>query len=73
MAIQMRRGLKANLDPSKVVAGEIVMATDLSEDYIAIAKSPSNLVQLATKDMVDNAGIPTVVGKKLIFGNVSQP
>lgn len=56
MAIQMRRGAKANLDTSKLVAGEIVVATDQNEDYIAVAKAPSNVVQLATKDMVDNAG-----------------
>lgn len=68
MAIQMRRGLKADLDTSKLVAGEIVVATDQNQDYVGIAKAPSDVVQLATKDMVDNAGIPTVSGKKLVFG-----
>ena len=55
MAIQMRRGLKADLDTSKLVAGEIVVATDSNEDYIAVAKAPSSVVQLATKNDVTNA------------------
>lgn len=53
MAIQMRRGLKANLDTSRLVAGEIVVATDANEDYVAVAKAPSDVIQLATKDELD--------------------
>lgn len=51
MAIQMRRGLRANLDTSKLVAGEIVVATD--EDFVGVAKAPSQLIELATKDDID--------------------
>lgn len=51
MAIQMRRGALANLDRSKLVAGEIVVATD--EDFVGVAKAPSQVIQLATTDMLD--------------------
>lgn len=51
MAIQMRRGALANLDRSKLVAGEIVVATD--EDYVGVAKAPSQVLQLVTTDMLD--------------------
>ena len=51
MAIQMRRGLRANLDTSKLVAGEIVVATD--EDFVGVAKAPSQVIQLATKEDID--------------------
>lgn len=50
MAIQMRRGLYADLDKSKLVAGEIVMSTD--SGYVGIAKAPSDVMQLATVDML---------------------
>ena len=68
MAIQMRRGAKANLDTSKLVAGEIVMATDQNEEYVAIAKGASDVMQLATKNMLDNATAPSVSGETLVFG-----
>ena len=51
MAIQMRRGAYANLDKSKLVAGEIVMSTDTN--YVGIAKAPSQVLQLATTDMLE--------------------
>lgn len=53
MAIQVRRGAYANLDASKLVAGEIVVSTS-GQEYVGIAKSPSNLIQLATKNDLDN-------------------
>lgn len=53
MAIQMRRGLAADLDKSKLVAGEIVVTLD--SDYIGVAKAPNNVAQLVTKDMLDNS------------------
>ena len=68
MAIQMRRGALANLDTSKLVAGEIVMATDQNQEYVGIAKGASDVMQLATKNMLDNAVQPTVSGETLVFG-----
>lgn len=53
MAIQMRRGLWANLDTSKLVAGEIVCGTDAGTDHVGIAKAPSQLIELATKEDID--------------------
>lgn len=69
MSIQMRRGLKADLDTSKLVAGEIVVALDNNEDYVAVAKAPSNVVQLATKGDIQNTGKLTVQGTKLKWSN----
>lgn len=67
MAIQMRRGLLADLDKSKLVAGEIVVALDNNKDYIGVAKAPSNVVELASKDYVDDSFNPTVTGETLIL------
>ena len=69
MAIQMRRGLVADLDKSKLVAGEIVVGLDSNKDYIGVAKSPSNVVQLATQDDVKNASTPVLRGETLVFGS----
>lgn len=71
MAIQMRRGLYADLDTSKLVSGEIVVATDSNRDYIGVAKAPSNVVQLATQTDLENAVTPTVSGTCLVFGSSS--
>lgn len=68
MAIQMRRGAWADLDTSKLVAGEVVVGIDAGADHVAVAKAPSDIVELATKDDLENVGIPTVVGETLIFG-----
>ena len=69
MAIQMRRGLYADLDTSKLVAGEIVVATDSGRDYIGVAKAPSNVVQLATQDDLENVGTPTVTNGCITWGS----
>lgn len=66
MAIQMRRGLIADLDTSKLVAGEIVVGLDANEDNIGVAKGASDVVWLATKDDIPaNIGTLTVDGTKL--------
>ena len=65
MAIQMRRGLIADLDTSKLVAGEIVVGLDANTDFIGVAKAPSNVVQLATKDDLQDTGHLVVDGTKL--------
>ena len=65
MAIQMRRGLYANLDKSKLVAGEIVVALDNDRDYVGVAKAPNTVVELATKDDIEDVGHLTVDGTKL--------
>lgn len=54
MAIQMRRGAFANLDKSKLVAGEIVVATDSGRDYVGVAKAPNDVLQMATQEDLDN-------------------
>ena len=54
MAIQMRRGNIANLDKSRLVAGEIVVGTDAGQDYVGVAKAPSIVVDLATKEDLNN-------------------
>lgn len=65
MAIQMRRGQYADLDKSKLVAGEIVVALDNNKDYVAVAKAPSDVIELATKDDIANTGRLVVEGTKL--------
>ena len=72
MAIQMRRGQVADLDKSKLVAGEWVVGTDAGKDYVAIAKSPSHVIDMATKDdlaniVLYNGGV-AVEEETLIFG-----
>lgn len=71
MAIQMRRGLYANLDKSKLVAGEIVVATDNARDYVGVAKAPNNVIDLATQNDLQNVVVQKggvgVVGETLIF------
>lgn len=49
----MRRGLIADLDESKLVAGEIVMSTDT--DFVGIAKGPNDVLELAKKGDVPGA------------------
>lgn len=66
MAIQMRRGLKADLDKSKLVAGEIVVKTDAREVGVAVA--PSDVIDLATKDDIQNGHL-SVDGHKLKWVN----
>ena len=68
MAIQMRRGLYNKLDPSKLVGGEVVIATD--NGFVGIAKAPSDLVQLATQEDLEEVVIDavTVENGVLIFG-----
>ena len=52
MAIQMRRGAYSDLDKSKLVAGEIVLAQDTN--YVGIAKKPDIVLELAKKEDLDN-------------------
>ena len=54
MAIQIRRGAYANLDTSRLVAGEPYVTTDSGHDIVGVAKSPSEVIELATKDDLDN-------------------
>lgn len=71
MAIQMRRGNYANLDKSKLVAGEVVVATDNAHNYVGVAKAPNNVIDLATQDDLQNIilekGGVAVVDECLIF------
>lgn len=75
MAIQMRRGAYANLDASKLVAGEFVVATDAGKDFVGVAKAPDDLIQLATQDDLDNvmsvAGEATVENGCFTIGRIS--
>lgn len=54
MAIQLRRGAYADLDKSKLVAGEVVVGLDSGRNYIGVAKAPSDVLQLATQEDLDN-------------------
>lgn len=67
MAIQMRRGLLNDFDSSKLVSGEIAVATDTN--MIGVAKSPEEFVELATKEDLNSVygGTVEVQGKVLIF------
>lgn len=67
MAIQMRRGAYSDLDKSKLVAGEIVLAQDT--DYVGIAKEPDIVLELAKKDDLDNvvAGTFNVINGCLTY------
>lgn len=71
MAIQMRRGAYADLDKSKLVAGEIVVSTSGTQ-YVGIAKAPSDVIKLATQDDLDNvialAGAVRVEDGCITFG-----
>lgn len=62
MAIQFRRGLFANLDKSKLVAGEPVVALDNDKDYVGIAKGANDVIELATKEALDNKVIANPTG-----------
>ena len=53
MAIQLRRGNYADLDPSKLVQGEPFVTLDNAGDghpYVGVAQSPNQVVRLATYD-----------------------
>ena len=65
MAIQLRRGLLANLDKSKLVAGEPVVALDNDKEYVGIAKGANNVIELATKTDIAQTGRLVVEGSKL--------
>lgn len=65
MAIQVRRGAYADLDKSRLVAGEFVMGTDANSNYVGIAKAPSDVIELATKDDIEGIGHLTVESHKL--------
>lgn len=75
MAIQMRRGAYADLDTSKLVAGELVVATDTG--FIGVATSPSHVVELAhqveTKDYIDTkvAMLQDDIDDKVDLGNIT--
>lgn len=60
MAIKMRRGLFADLDRSKLVAGEIVMSTDTG--FVGIAKAPNDVMELAKKDDIPDEVIANPSG-----------
>lgn len=59
MAIQMRRGLRANLDTSKLVAGEIAVSLDTGNVSV---KCTNKTVELASKDDVDEKQDTLVIG-----------
>lgn len=52
MAIQMRRGNKANLDKTKLVAGEIAVSLDTKE--VSVSDGNGDTIDLATKDDLQN-------------------
>lgn len=54
MAIQLRRGLEANFDASRMVAGEPFVMLDNDLKRVGVAKGPSDIIELATKDDLAN-------------------
>lgn len=54
MAIRVRRGLFADLDTSRLVSGEPVMATDNDKKFVGFARAAGDLIELATKDDINN-------------------
>lgn len=69
MAIQMRRGNKANLDKTKLVAGEIAVSLDTKE--VSVSDGNGDTIDLATKDDLENIivydGAITIVEETLTF------
>lgn len=65
MAIQMRRGLLANYDEDKMVAGEIAVTTDADTDkqqvYVAFAPGTSKRI-LTETDLEGMGGELTATG-----------
>lgn len=59
MAIQVRRGLRANLDTSKLVAGEIAVSLDTGEVSV---KCTNKTVELASKEDVAEKQDTLVIG-----------
>ncbi len=55
----MRRGLRANLDKSKLVAGEIAVSLDTGDVSV---KCTNKTVDLASKDDVDEKQDTLVIG-----------
>ena len=67
MAIQMRRGALSRFDSSRLVAGEIAVATD--DNMIGVAKSPTEFLELATQEDLASVygGTVEVEGQCLVF------
>ena len=59
MSIQMRRGLSANLDKSKLVAGEIAVSLDTGDVSV---KCTNKTVDLASKEDVAEKQDTLVIG-----------
>lgn len=73
MAIQMRRGALADLDKSRLVNGEVVVASD--EEYVGVAQAPNKVIDLATKNdlkniIIENGGV-VVANEVLTFVGTS--
>ena len=73
MAIQMRRGNAANLDKSRLVAGEFAVCTD--EKKVSVSQGNGNTIDLATQDdlnnVIANVGAVRVDNGALIFSSES--
>ena len=73
MAIKMRRGNAANLDKTKLVAGEIAVCLD--EEKVCISQGSGNTIDLATKTDLDNVianvGAVRVDNGALIFSSAT--
>lgn len=69
MAIQMRRGNNADLDKTKLVAGEMAVSLDAGKACISLGNGET--IELATKTDLDNIiaymGTVRVEEEELIF------
>ena len=75
MAIQMRRGLLANYDEDKMVAGELAVTTDSTDEdqkvYVAFAPGVSKRI-LTETDMEDMGGDLTATGDGTVTLSITR-
>jgi len=75
MAIQMRRGLLANYDEDKMVAGELAVTTDSTDEdqqvYVAFAPGVSKRI-LTETDMEEMGGDLTATGDGTVTLSIAR-
>lgn len=75
MAIQMRRGLLANYDESKMVAGEIAVTTDSTDadQQVFVAFAPGDSKRILTEtDLEEMGGDLTATGDGTVTLSITR-
>ena len=75
MAIQMRRGLLANYDEDKMVAGELAVTTDSTDEdqKIFVAFAPGDSKRILTEtDLADMGGDLTATGDGTVTLSITR-